>query len=47
MHMKTLISTLCIMAVSLFAVASASAADDNKEEAAAGKTYAVGVTGVT
>ena len=45
--MKTLASTLCILAVSLFAFVSTSAADDKKEKKSAGKTYTVGVSGVT
>ena len=45
--MKTLVSTLCIMAVSLVAFVSTSAADDKKEKKSAKKVYVVGVSGVT
>ena len=48
--MKTLASTLCIMAVSLFAFVSTAAADDKKEKKdkkAKATSYSVGVTGVT
>ena len=45
--MKTLTSTLCILAVSLFAFVSTSAADDKKEEKKAAKVYTVGVSGAT
>jgi len=44
--MKTLTSTLCILAVSLFAFVSTSAAEDKKETKKA-KVYTVGVSGVT
>lgn len=46
--MKTLTSTLCILAVSLFAfVSTSAAADEKKEKKAKAATYSVGVTGVT
>ncbi len=44
--MKTLTSTLCILAVSLFAFVTTSAAADDKETKSA-KVYTVGVSGVT
>jgi hypothetical protein len=45
--MKTLFSTLCIMTVSLFVLASPSMAEDKKEKKEAAKVYSVGVSGVT
>ena len=45
--MKTLASTLCILAVSLFGFVATSTADDKKEKKEAGKTYSIGVSGVT
>ncbi|MFT4551313.1 MAG: hypothetical protein ACI8XO_000522 [Verrucomicrobiales bacterium] len=45
--MKTLTSTLCILAVSLFAFVTTSAAADKKEDKKAAKTYSVGVSGAT
>jgi hypothetical protein len=45
--MKTLTSTMCILAVSLFAFVMTSAAEEKKEKKVKAKTYQVGVSGVT
>ena len=46
--MKTLVSTLCIIAVSMVAFVSTAAAEDKKKEKkSASKVYTVGVSGVT
>lgn len=45
--MKTIVSTMCILTVSMFAFVFTSAAADKKEKKEAAKTYSVGVSGVT
>ncbi len=45
--MKTLASTLCIIAVSMLAFVTTSAADDKKEKKAKAASYSVGMSGYT